>query len=55
MFEIIIKDLDEKYNVTEPVLSNYQLAWVGKTNTINLYTEKIVFKKILYIRNSLSV
>lgn len=48
-FELLMKQLIEKENITEELKATNQLEWVGKMNNIKNRAEEIILKELIYI------
>ena len=45
----LIKELNEKENITEELKSSNQMLWIGKMNNIKDIAEEIVLKEYIYV------
>lgn len=45
----LIKELNEKENITEELKSSNQMLWIGKMNNIRNMVEEIVLKEYIYV------
>ena len=48
-FDIIVRQMAEKENVTEKLKAEDQIAWVRKMNSIRARADEIVKDEIIYI------
>lgn len=48
-FELLIRLLEEKENITEKLKAQDQLKWVGLMNNIKNSAEEIILKEIIYV------
>lgn len=48
-FELLMKQLAEKENITEELKATHQLEWVGKMNNIKNCAEEIILQELIYI------
>lgn len=48
-YDIIIKQLMEKENVTEELKQKNQLKWVGLMNNFKNLAEEIILKELIYV------
>lgn len=48
-YNIIIKQLMEKENVTEELKQKEQLKWVGLMNNFKNLAEEIILKELIYV------
>ena len=48
-FELLMKQLVEKENITEELKATNQMEWVGKMNNIKNRAEEIILKELIYI------
>ena len=47
-FDILMKQLAEKENITEELKANNQMEWVRKMNNIKNSVEEIIFERYIY-------
>lgn len=45
----LIKELNEKENITEELKSSNQMLWIGKINNIKNMVEEIVLNEYIYV------
>ena len=45
----LIKELNEKENITEELKSSNQMLWIGKMNNIKDIAEEIISKEYIYV------
>ena len=48
-FELLMKQLIEKENITEELKATNQMEWVGRMNNIKNRAEEIILKELIYI------
>ena len=48
-FELLMKQLIEKENITEELKATNQMEWVGRMNNIKNCAEEIILKELIYI------
>ena len=48
-FELLMKQLVEKENITEKLKATNQMEWVGRMNNIKNRAEEIILKELIYI------
>ncbi|NLC87874.1 MAG: TnpV protein [Clostridiaceae bacterium] len=48
-YEILIRQLTEKENITEELKTNNQMEWIGKMNYIKNCAEEIIFNELIYV------
>lgn len=48
-FDLLIKQLAEKENITEELKAKSQLEWVGRMNNIKNCAEEIILKELIYV------
>ncbi len=48
-FDLLIKQLAEKENITEELKAKSQLEWVGRMNNIKNCAEKMILKELIYV------
>ncbi len=48
-FELLMKQLATKENITEELKATNQMEWVGKMNNIKNCAEEIILKELIYI------
>ena len=48
-YDIIMKQLMEKENVTEELKQKNQLKWVGLMNSFNNLAEEMILKELIYV------
>ena len=46
-FELLMKQLTEKENITEELKATNQMEWVGKMNNIKNAVEEIIIKELI--------
>lgn len=49
MVQKLIKELNEKENITEELKSSNQMLWIGKINNIKNMVEEIVLNEYIYV------
>ena len=49
MVQKLIKELNEKENITEELKSSNQMLWIGKMNNIKDIAEEIILKEYIYV------
>ena len=48
-FELLMKQLIKKENITEELKATNQMEWVGRMNNIKNRAEEIILKELIYI------
>lgn len=48
-FELLMKQLIEKENITEELKATNQMEWVGRMNNVKNRVEEIILKELIYI------
>ena len=48
-FELLMKQLAERENITEELKATNQLEWVGRMNNIKHFAEEIILKELIYV------
>ena len=48
-FELLMRQLAEKENITEELKAKDQLKWVGLMNNIKHSAEEIILKELIYV------
>lgn len=48
-FELLMKQLAEKENITEELKATNQMEWVRRMNNIKNCAEEIIFKELIYV------
>ena len=48
-FELLMKQLAERENITEELKATNQLEWVGRMNNIKHCAEEIILKELIYV------
>ena len=51
-FDILMKQLAERENITEELKANNQMEWVRKMNNIKNSVEEIIFNQFIYCQNN---
>ena len=49
MYELLIKQLSEKENITENLKQNNQMKWVKMMNNVKNSAEEIVLKELIFV------
>ena len=48
-YELLMKQLSEKENITEELKATNQMEWVGRMNNIKNQAEEIIFNELIYV------
>ena len=48
-FDLLMKQLAEKENITEELKAENQLKWVGRMNNIKNCADEIILKELIYV------
>lgn len=48
-YNLLMKQIAERENITEELKANNQLEWVGKMNSIKNRVEEIIFNELIYV------
>lgn len=48
-FDLLMKQLSKKENITEELKATNQLEWVGKMNNIKNHAEEIILNELIYV------